>query len=58
MDEDPTGGIAIPPGIPAHKRGIHGRCTVPKITRKVRVIRHSDSGSSPNKPDFSVKINA
>jgi hypothetical protein len=32
--------------------------TVPKSSGKVRVIRHSDHGSSPNKPDFSVKINA
>jgi hypothetical protein len=32
--------------------------TVPKISGKVRVIRHSDSGASPNKPDFSAKINA
>jgi hypothetical protein len=28
---------------------------VPKTSGKVRVIRHSDPGSSPNKPDFSVK---
>jgi hypothetical protein len=34
------------------------RCnhTVPKMSGKVRVIRHSDSGASPNKPGFSVKI--
>jgi hypothetical protein len=32
--------------------------TVPKTSGKVRVIRHSDPASSPNKPDFSVKSNA
>jgi hypothetical protein len=29
--------------------------TVPKMDGKVRVIRHSDHGSSANKPDFSLK---